>query len=336
MSNFFKEADLLMLGTLPGMRGHLDHVLNVYFTGYVISNANPRFRKAALEAAKRLFPDKYCDISLREDYYWGLFQLAWLAAATLHDTAYPLEILPDLLKKCDGIRSHFGAVLKVDKTDPSKTMQEHLPELDEAKIENLAAFLVKLHGGNHYNFLINNSQFRGKDSVLRINHGVASGLLFMELVQSALSQKGTSLELETYLTWAATAMSLHSLKIPGSTSSIKISLQNDPLSYLLMACDEIQVWERERPDTSHMKSPFKETDLVEFTVSEDNIKAKVDYSLYKGAAASIQFAEIKETLNKAIEQDGQVLCQYLDGGGLQVFVNQIVSSEMEEFSPLRF
>lgn len=334
MLEFFKEADLLLLGTLPGMRGHLDHVLNVYFTGYVISNINSRFRSAAIAAAKRLFPDKCADISKNEEYYWGLFQLSWLAAATLHDTAYPLEILPDLMCKCREISSHFKAILKEEKVS---SIQKKAPSLEfiEEGISNIATFIVKLRDNNLFTFLKENSTFE-KDGVKRINHGVASGLLFMSHAKNSLMQKETPPELETYLMWAATAMSLHSLKIPGSKAKINLSLEKDPLSYLLMICDEIQVWERERPDTSKMKSPFKSTDLVDFKVTQSNIDATVNYALYNGTEISKQFDDFRKQLNISIEHDGTILGKYIDGCGLKVCIKQTVSSEDVVFSPLNF
>lgn len=109
MGGFFADADLLALGSMPDMRGHLEHVLSVYFTGYVISNTVPQFREQSVSAARRLFPDDFD--TLDADNLWDQFQLAWLAAATLHDVAYPLELLPNINKCCSDIWKRFAAVV---------------------------------------------------------------------------------------------------------------------------------------------------------------------------------------------------------------------------------
>src|SRR5262249_53549816 len=38
LGNFFSGKELLMLSVHPGFRGHLEHVLHVYFTGYLVSH----------------------------------------------------------------------------------------------------------------------------------------------------------------------------------------------------------------------------------------------------------------------------------------------------------
>ena len=175
MREFFGAADLLMLGTLPGMRGHLDHVLNVYFTGYVISNRVPRFRRLAAAAARRLFPDKQAEVAADEPKYWERFQLAWLAAATLHDTAYPLEIQPDLVLKCWRITKQFEEVL----SDIGKPPKLSCPNVSSAALNDIAAVFGKLyHTGDLSGLVLKHNTFT-IDNIVGINHGVASGLLFL-------------------------------------------------------------------------------------------------------------------------------------------------------------
>lgn len=332
MKEFFSAADLLMFGTLPGMRGHLDHVLNVYFTGYVISNTVPRFRQLAAAAAKRLFPDKHTDIDDDEPKYWEHFQLAWLAAATLHDTAYPLEILPDLLGKSWGITEYFKDVL----SDIGRTPKYLCPHVSDTGLNDISIVLGRLYdNGNLHELIQKNARFKMHNAE-RINHGVASGLLFLTLANKAMNVKDPDRELETYLKWAATAMTLHSLKKPGSEAKISISLERDPLSYLLLACDEIQVWNRERPDASRMSSPFKGTDLTELSISDTSITACVDYTLHDGPAAAEEFTKKRESMDNAIEADNQVLATYLDGNGFSVTVNRRVPSQLLSLGPLRF
>jgi len=339
MRKFFADADLLMFGTLPGMRGHLDHVLNVYFTGYVISNTIPHFRELATNAAKRLFPDKQTEINEDDSKYWDLFQLAWLAAATLHDTAYPLEIQPDLLSKCWSITTEFKDVL----SNNGKVPELSCPSVSLAGLDEIATVFARLYdnGGGFSGLLRDNSTFTTGGDVKRVNHGVASGLLFHSLAKKAIEVKGADPKLEMYLKWAAAAMALHSLKIPGSKSDASILLERDPLSYLLLACDEIQVWDRERPDASRRSSPFKGTDLSEFSITDTSITACVNFTLHNGPAAVEEFNRKRESMDKTIVADNQVLAKYLNGKYLDekellVTVNRRVPSQGIDFAPLRF
>lgn len=332
MEKFFADNDLLTLGTLPGMRGHLDHVLNVYFTGYVISNRVPRFRECATAAAKRLLPTKHADIDSQEAKYWELFQLAWLAAATLHDTAYPLEILPDLLGKHWGITKDFGNVL----SNIGEAPKPVCPDVLNAGLNEIALVLGTLYGDSRFHELLQKNAKFSKNGVDRVNHGVASGLLFLSLADKAMKMKDADADLWIYLKWAAAAMTLHSLKKPGSESKISISLEQDPLSYLLLACDEIQVWDRERPDASRMSSPFKGTDLSELSVTNDSVTACIDYTLHSGPAAASEFSDQRKSMDNKIEADNSELGIYLDGNGFSVKVDRRVPSLGLGLAPLRF
>lgn len=332
MRKFFAKADLLMLGSLPGMRGHLDHVLNVYFTGYVISNRVPRFRQAAAAAAKRLFPDKQGDVDAHEPKYWERFQLAWLAAATLHDTAYPLEIQPDLLLKCLGVAKQFKDAL----SDVGKSPKLPCPDLSSTGLHEISVVLGKLYDSGDLSELVSNHGKFTADNVARLNHGVAGGLQFFALAKKAMSVRDADPDLDLYLKWAAAAMALHSLKKPGSEKGVSIALERDPLSYLLLACDEIQVWDRERPDASRMSSPFKGTDLSELSITDDSVTACVDYALYNGSDAVVEFGKRREEMDNGIEADGQVLAKYLLGDGFSVTVNRRVPSLKVSLAPLRF
>jgi hypothetical protein len=105
---------------------------------------------------------------------------------------------------------------------------------------------------------------------------------------------------------------------------------------LLLACDEIQVWDRERPDASRISSPFKCTDLSEFTISDTAITACVDYTLHNGPAAAEEFTKQRNSMDNEIEADNQVLAKYLDGNGYSVTVKRRVPSQDEGLALLRF
>ena len=326
MSEFFKESDLMTLGVMPGMRGHLDHVLNVYFTGYVISNKNARFRDAAIGVAKKFFPDKAQEIDQNEEHYWDLFQLAWLTAATLHDTAYALEVLPDIYARCGEVADHFRPLLSSD-----FNRKELAPiSLSDARVDELSELVRKLDSNLKFDFIKEGREFP-KDETSRANHGVAGALLLLELISEDHSE-----ELQEYLRWAAAAMALHSLKIPGSKKGYSISLDKDPLSYLLMVCDEVQVWGRERPDANRMDSFIKDIQLVGFEVSGNEISADVDHVPYEGTGIIERIKELRGEIDDSIINDRQVLGKYISWGGVSVLVRQRVANSDIVFPELKF
>ena len=130
---------------------------------------------------------------------------------------------------------------------------------------------------------------------------------------------------------------LHALKKRGSELGIRIRAASDPLSYLLLACDEIQVWERERPDASGMTSPFKGIELVDFSVSESKIVAEASYALYENVDLNGKlYRETRDKVNNDIVQDNIVLNRFLDGCGLSVRVNRGIPHANYRFSSLCF
>jgi hypothetical protein len=330
IGDFFSDADLLMLSSLPGMRGHLDHVLNVYFTGYVISNDNERLRAASRAAAARLRDTNWRSMEGNEEYYWSLFQLAWLAAATFHDAAYPLEVLPDTYARCKDVKKKFACILVNENDVPSEVTIQKGGKLTE----QLTKTLVRLDESIPVEFLKNGLVF---DNGSRVNHGVAGGLLFASIVSEISKLPDSPPELGAYLRWASSAMALHALKVPGSNQNVKISLDKDPLSYLLLVCDEIQIWDRERPDANHIRSPFKSTELTELNIEKDQIEARVTCHLYEHVnTQDNSYREERDKISASISRDKVILNNYLDGCGLKIAVRRVISAPYYEFAVLSF
>ena len=108
---------------------------------------------------------------------WDLFQLAWLAAATLHDAAYPLEVLPDVYTRIDEVTQAFGTVARVM---PSVQHESVAFERGSGSLDSLSKALVRLGTGFPLTFLDEHFTFPGPDLHPRVNHGIARHWHFLQ------------------------------------------------------------------------------------------------------------------------------------------------------------
>jgi hypothetical protein len=167
---------------------------------------------------------------------------------------------------------------------------------------------VRLHPGLPADWIAANSVI-AIGAVERVNHGVASGTLFIEQAASWATLPNQPSELRIFLNWAATAMALHSLKYPGAQRKYKLSLKADPLSFLLMLCDEMQVWDRERPDETEDTASFRRVELGGLDIGAKTITARITYIPHRGAEPKTEAVDL---LRDQINKDNSLLFNYID------------------------
>jgi CheY-like chemotaxis protein len=325
MTESFKENDLINLGILPSMRGHLEHVLHVYFTGYILSHRIPIIKETFYNVIQKIGLNN----EGKKDLYWDYFQFAWLACATLHDTAYSFELLPELIDKIKQAEKLFPYIKLNHKIE---LISEIIPEPDNKYLkyarESFNYILLNLHRDvipSDWIFENLVFDFKGKK---RVNHGIASGILFLQKVFDRKEILKSDKDFEIFLQWAATAMSLHSLKHQGKGSGHSIHLKNDPLSFLLMLCDEIQVWNRERPDANTNTSKFKQIDISSISIAGQNICFKIKYIPYPKTDLTR-----KEHINPIVEnvnKDNEILKTYLKTDPLNITIEYSVQGHNEK------
>lgn len=330
MAGAFANSDLFTLGLAPAMRGHLDHVLNVYFTGYVLSHKLPDVRKAVIGAVKRLVPGE----SIRPEKSWDVFQLVWLATACLHDTGYSLEVLPDVGDRCSAIQKLFPFVSFSPGSVAMSGAFDWKQQPGEVAKQAFQGVLARLYPKQlPVTWIEDNASFNdGKH--LRLNHGVVSGAKFVSEASKWTGQDAKDTRILTaFLEWAGTAMALHSLKHPGKSSNACLSLMNDPLSFLLLLCDELQVWNRERPDQTQETSAFRRIELENLALSEREVEATIRYIPFAGIQLDRK-VHINPLVER-IEKDRQILKVYLKSDPVKVKVQPIVQGwDKEPITPL--
>jgi CheY-like chemotaxis protein len=331
LKEYFRDNDLLTLSLHSGMRGHLEHVLHVYFTGYVISHRCPSFREAVDSAARNLLGSEYSEKD--KDTHWEYFQIAWLVCATLHDTGYSVEVLPELVSKYSGLKATFPFV-----TIPEMVYDSANLSIDWLKTSGanarLDSFSTLLRSRRPDNWISDHAIFMDREGNRRVNHGVLSAALFLHrLYAKSATLMAENTLLAGFLQWASVAMALHSLKFPGAAENLGIVLKNDPLSALLLLCDELQVWDRERPDENRESTVFSRSTVSEFEVTGDQIEAVVSYIPFAG---STDLTEIADRLSARVEQDGIVLQKYLSIEPLSATLKTRIHGSDAQVSDLHF
>ena len=313
------ENDLLTLGALPSLRGHLQHVINVYFLGYVISHKIACLRDSVFRATRRLLSDH--DEGRHADD-WDLFQYSWLACAAFHDTAYSLEVLPEMREKCNEIAQFYDVTGDYTKIPIKKQVTCSWESETGREAKDAYEFiLAKLYPKVSKSWICESSAFSYGDGKGRINHGVASGALFVREAQKT----GNIPEDELAFTrWAATAMALHSLK-RARPAGVTLEMMKDPLSTLLLLCDEFQVWNRGRPDEARRRAGFARTDLSHLEISDNSIDCTIRYIPHRDVKLDHD-EHIKPLLGR-IEADQKLLSGYVKTSPVTVTIR----SEIQDF-----
>ncbi len=328
MRTFFSGKELLTLSVLPSMRGHLDHVVYVYFTGYIMSHALPTFRRHVGSAVHNLLGSEFREAD--SDLHWELFQFAWLAAATLHDIAYPLEVLPDVSRVATEIMEMFEFATVPGRL-PQLQAGVYNPDCAGGKVAEdaftqIIQGLYRSRSNDIHEFVKAHQAFSDKDGVRRFNHGIASGTKFIAEAREWTRLPDVPRHFELFMNWAATAMALHALKNVQARNGFCIEESRDPLAFLLALCDELQVWNRDRPDDTEKNNPFRRVDLVGIDVGAAGVEAVVEYTMFSGRDSDEALRELTQRLNK----DQKTLHGYLKPGTATITIRSRIRGMDQE------
>jgi hypothetical protein len=328
LSKFFATRELLMLAVHTGFRGHLEHVLHVYFTGYVISHSIPEFKDYVVKAARKVSRES----SLDTDTAWNYFQISWLLAATLHDVGYPIEMLPVIARQVKEVQeffpfAKFTSTIPYLKPDIEASLS---PESFSAWRGAYMGIMVKLYEPEAVDVFEKNILFfvNGEH---RFNHGIASGVKLLSLCTELAKEHGLPY---AFAEWISVAMGLHSLKRVGHKYGVKLSMEQDPLSFLLFLSDEMQIWNRTRPDEIETTSFFKATKLKAFDIKQDEKRITLDleYELYSLSEEALERSI--EKISQSIESDGNVLNKYLSTNPYKLEIRNTVAGSGTELATI--
>lgn len=170
---------------------------------------------------------------------------------------------------------------------------------------------------------------RESDTIERFNHGIASGMLFHSEVNKCSS--GLSPE---FVKWIVVAMSVHSLKNAAKEKNLSVSLKDDPLTFLLCLCDELQVWNRSRPDETPVSAHFRSVELVGLSIEASTLTANIEYELFPLIDQARHNAAIDEIV-KRLNREQTILKDFLKPEPLNVVIKSTLREPRQELPEIR-
>lgn len=342
LRTLFKEDELIAFAASKAMRGHLDHVVQVYMLGYLVSHQSPGFRQCALGAMRKLLPEEQENV-VSEDQVWSYFQFAWLLAALLHDVGYALEIVPSMVSLIHKVPSLFdGCVMRPEECGPYEAdrwaKKGGVKSLSDA-VETVWKRL-RVPDRKKLCEMIDECMVFEEEGVRKFNHGVASAVKFLSVCPLSQMEELDPATAEC-VTWVAVAMAVHSMKKPvlERVCLSPLSPESDPLSFLLALCDEIQEWNRARPDQSTkgrknvIAQGLRVTRLKGIELAEDEVHVTVEY--VPADSTSVEIGDLRAELVNERESQQEVLPRFLKCFPLEVNVRAELAGVGEIGKPLK-
>lgn len=182
--------------------------------------------------------------------------LSWKIASLLHDIGYPLQLFSDSIKKYLNLvheykseMSGFGVpinyLVSMQGLEVLKFSDDDAFHTIEGRLEDWGIRLDLQDICLRY-------QCQG-----RVNHGILSALIVMNLIDSLYANNNPKREeskilddidwgkhyFDTQIVDAVSAMSVHNIL----EEIDQISFENSPIAYLLILCDNLQQWDRYSP-----------------------------------------------------------------------------------------
>jgi CheY-like chemotaxis protein len=224
MWGVMEEWESLGLAASHKIRGHARHVMNVFWLGYIL------LHKSSL---KDWFAERWEELKDNRKSMGvvkGLPPLqamtnAWFYASLFHDAAGCVEKAMDLAIKQQKILNVYdNDCIKFSTPVLSEAMKREVDELLGELDENIRGMILPRW---------EKSLAEGKP-----DHGMMAALHLRQGVHNP-QQKCLARE-------ASRAMALHNIFPLVGTANTKLSWEQEPLACLLMFCDQVQAWDRER------------------------------------------------------------------------------------------
>ena len=280
-------------------RDHYSHSVYAFALGLAVYAGDPVYRK--------VFNGFYGAESDEAAYY--KFLHLWGMSALFHDIGYPFQLAHEQIKNYTeeiwgkknplnpfvsfGNLENFTAIPKpaAERIKTKLGLKKEFSNLDE-----LLAYGLNLREGYDEKTVTELLRQRILHPAQFMDHGYFSAVI---LVKQLLAQDGFRFDREVLD--VLTAILLHnSLNKYDLPASHPIALEEHPLCYLLMLCDELQNWDRLAYGKISKRDPIAWD--IELEIRENEVKAK-----YVFESCAITDEHGKKRLNKAFEeiQDGE-------------------------------
>lgn len=277
-----EQWEMLGRAVDPEMRGHARHVINVFWLGYCVIN-NSLLSDWWASSWDRLKSDRRGMTSVVDQDWREALNSIWFFAALFHDTGYCVEKHSLLRQSMIALNKSFGVRIDIDDADLARLTASVSVLCNEFE-EPMRSLLT--------------NAFSATVTQEKPDHGAASAARVMaELGQ----RKGA------YAREASRAILLHNLlpKVDGA-----IDWVNEPIGCLLLVCDQLQAWDRERFDTDYMRRMRPEAAELEAFKIEAHGSGRVSVRMTIDYVSPRHLRVLRELQEAVHDQLEGVLCEF--------------------------
>ena len=301
---FFISSELHNLASNPNYRDHIIHSINVFLLGYYIINTtltfwenNNLYITENVDNSFNISTDTLMNqtCSIQDSDRMKVFNFSWLVAAILHDFGYISENMKNAVKQLNNIKKQFPFL--------DYRLDFH-PKLKKEKCKSalllLKDFFKQINNDeeelNEFDF---SRFFKIDDKNYIINHGISSSITYLNnMINKQKNQNlSNSTENLNFINWGANrsialAMALHDLpklkefakkeKIENHSKIIahKVKFTKDPLTVLLILCDSLQDWDRERVLEGFQNDDIQKVKLIEIDCNPNQSRIILGIKVY--------------------------------------------------------
>jgi hypothetical protein len=253
-------------------RGHARHAINVFWLGYYLLNDPDMltFCKSVWAWLKSRGVKYPTDVDTADSRV--VLSNIWFYAGLFHDVGMCVDRSREVYAHQSDLLTKFGDIA------------EPLPGAVKTPGRNLASCLDPLIAciGGAQGDQVRTAVLRNiKAPQWRPDHGIVSALQF---VRQIAVDKHCETHQVYYASEAARAVALHNLvpSLLGDTVPLVIEWEDNPLGCLLMICDQIQTWDRERGDDNFKSHGPQRAELSMLQITSDkkgkpHIEMSIDY-----------------------------------------------------------
>jgi hypothetical protein len=269
-------------------RGHARHVINVFWLGYYILN-DPLLRDWFAGAWKNILADRREMGSVLNSDGLQALNDCWFYAGLFHDVANCIEKSSTIESKAREILGGFEDLVAIQNGIQNPT--PILKERADALFHDLGGDITKAL----------KPHWEKSCESKHPDHGVVAAI---HLIHSI-----TDSDQHCFAREAARAMVIHNL-IGKCDASLKtlLSWEKEPIACMLLLCDQIQTWDRERGDNklSDKDAPVR-AELLELKISKSGDRHCISMAIEYVAPRHLDhapeiFKRVKDELEEIIEE----------------------------------
>ncbi|MDQ1354263.1 MAG: hypothetical protein QG657_4572 [Acidobacteriota bacterium] len=263
MWNVVKNGEFLWRAVSPYARGHARHAINVFWFGYYLLHQEP-LRIFFIEKWGDLLAERSKMSAVKREDVFESIHNVWFYTGLFHDMALCLEKFTEISEFHRDLFSSFKEL---------ELNIQNIPDISTDGIEDRARKLLNEFNDPLATQLKDAWGKKLKDK--KVDHGMLAAL---NLIQTITDKKQNALARE-----AARAIAIHSLIWRlGKDKIANLTWETEPFACLLLLCDQLQTWARERGDRKLSDNDGPErAELSELEIGvKDNhplLKISIDY-----------------------------------------------------------